>query len=432
LESEGGIWPDRSRRWWVAFSGRLRNRRTLVDELLARDRITASDEDGRIIAEIIAEAGFERGLGRLQGELAIVAWGPDGPWIARDRLGHRRLYRWTEGAATCVGTRPPDRPLSPRSIQVLLEGGIVPAPSSLWEGVEQLGAGQAQKLGQAPISTWTPRPPTPGFGGARNRWARTVDYGLDLAVRTRTEGPVGILEGGGLYSQAILRVAARRDPERIVCYSFGGVGEGKELALRADQVEGLLAQLADFPEPLVDPQALLLLVAAQQGSSRLVGGWGAAELMGEEPSLSLRDRLRRRAGGRRESPWPRLSSAMAPMLGSLSEQTGVEFSAPFLDPSLVDVLASVPEGLLHWGARGMIGGIVGGELPSHRPIELPLAAWLSGPLAGSLKKVEDQLEGCLSPEMRLSLRAGVGQDPHHHRRLWSALVLAVWRQRHEG
>ncbi len=416
----------------MAFSGLLRNRRTLVDELLARDRITASDEDGRIIAEIFAEAGFERGLGRLQGELAIMAWGPDGPWVARDRLGHRRLYRWTEGAATCVGTRPPARPLSPLSIQGLLENGFVPAPKSLWEGVEQLGAGQAQKLGQAPISTWTPRPPTPGFGGARNRWARTVDYGLDLAIRTRTDGPVGILDAGGLYSRAILRVAARREPERIAHYSFGGGGEGKPIELGSERVMSLLEQLADFPEPLVDPQALLLLAATQQGSSRLVGGWGAAELMGEEPVLSLRDRLRRRAGGRRESPWPQLSSGLAPMLGSLSEQTGVEFSAPFLDPSLVDVLASVPEGLLHWGARGMIGGIVGGELSPHRQVELPVAAWLTGPLAGGLKKVEQQLHDSLSPEFRLSLRAGVGSDPHHHRRLWAARVLARWRQRHEG
>ena len=135
------------------MSGRLANRRTLEDELLARDRIAATDEDGRILAEIFAEAGFERGLGRLQGELAILAWGPEGPWIARDRMGHRRLYRWQEGQAICVGTRPPPRPLSPPSVQLLIERGFVPAPQSLWEGVEQLGAGQAPKT---PLSPGTP------------------------------------------------------------------------------------------------------------------------------------------------------------------------------------------------------------------------------------------------------------------------------------
>jgi Glutamine amidotransferase domain len=410
LESDGGIWSDRSRRWWVAISGRLANRRTLVDELLARDRVAATDDDGQIVAEIFAEAGFERGLGRLQGELAILAWGPEGPWAARDRMGHRRLYRWREGEAICVGTRPPSRPLSAASIQLLVDQGFVPAPQSLWEGVEQLGAGQAQKLGQAPLSLWSPRPPTPGFGGARHRWTRTVDYGLDLAVRTRTEGPVGLLDSGGLYSRALLRVATRREPERIVRYSFGGEGGGR--ALELDPVS-LLDRLAGFPEPLVDPRALLLLQAATQGSPRLVGGWGAAELMGEEPVLSIRERLRRRAGGPRPSPWPRLAGELAPMLGCLSEQTGVEFTAPFLDPSLVDVLASVPEGLLHWGPRGMVGSIVGAPTPAHRPLQLPLQQWLDGPLAG---------RG----------RSGGGSDPDHLRRRWASLVLDQWRQRHEG
>ncbi|HNC96498.1 MAG TPA: hypothetical protein PKW90_10270, partial [Myxococcota bacterium] len=386
-------------------------RRTLVDELLARDRIAATDEDGRILAEIFAEAGFERGLGRLQGELAILAWGPEGPWIARDRMGHRRLYRWQEGQAICVGTRPPSRPLSPPSVQLLIERGFVPAPQSLWEGVEQLGAGQAQKLGQAPLGVWSPRPPTPGFGGARHRWARTVDYGVDLAVRTRTEGAVGLLDSGGLYSRALVRVAARREPERIARYSFG-TGEGQKIEL---DPAPLLDRLATFPEPLVDPQALLLLHAASLGSTRLVGGWGAAELMGEEPALSLRERLRRRAGGPRPSPWQPLSDGLAPMLGCLSEQTGVEFSAPFLDPSLVDVLASVPEGLLHWGPRGMVGSIVGAPTPAHRPLQLPLQQWLEGPLAVPGKK----------------LPSG-GRDPAHLRRCWAELVLDRWRRQHEG
>ncbi len=394
----------------MAISGSLANRRTLVDELLARDLISATDEDGRIVAEILAEAGFERGVGRLQGPIAVLAWGPDGPWAARDRMGYQRLYRWREGKAICVGTRPPTGPLSQSSMKVLVEQGFVPAPQSLWEGVEQLGAGQAQKLGQAPIALWSPRPPTPGFGGARHRWARTVDYGVDLAVRTRTEGPVGVLDSGGLYSRAILRVAARREPERIVHYSFGEEGEGK--ALELDPVS-LLHRLALLPEPLVDPQATLLLHAAAQGSPRLVGGWGAAELMGEEPALSLRERLRRRAGGPRPSPWHSLSNGLAPMLGCLSEQTGVEFSAPFLDPSLVDVMASVPEGLLHWGARGMLGAIVGGPTPAHRPLQLPLRQWLEGPLAGGVAST------------------GAG-DPAHLRRAWAALVLDRWRQQHQG
>lgn len=410
MESEGGIWSDRGRRWWVALSGRLANRRTLVDELLARDLISATDEDAQIVAEIFAEAGFERGIGRLQGAIAILAWGPDGAWAARDRMGYRRLYRWREGEATCVGTRPPSRALSQSSMKLLVEQGCVPAPQTLWEGVEQLGAGQVQKMGQAPISLWSPRPPTPGFGGARHRWARTVDYGVDLAVRTRTEGAVGILDSGGLYSRAILRVAGRREPERIARYSFGEGGEGKALEL---DPASLLDRLAKLPEPLVDPQAILLLHAAALGSPRLVGGWGAAELMGEEPSLSLRERLRRRAGGPRSSPWLGLSAGIAPMLGCLSEQTGVEFSAPFLDPSLVDVLASVPEGLLHWGPRGMLGGIVGGPTSAHRPLQLPLRQWLEGPLAG----------GTGSRDTR---------DPAHLRSAWAALVLERWRQQHGG
>lgn len=319
LEAEQVAWSA-DRRWAVGVSGRLRNAASLRAELSARGQVEPDASGAELAACVIAEAGFERALGRLEGEIALAAW--DGAeerlWAARDAAGAWRVYHRQEGAAQLVRTEPPDQGpggavIDGAALGVLCGLGVLPAPRALWTGWERLAAGSLLRRtgsGRAEAAPWRAvEIGEPGIAGAGYRWARSVGYALDLAVRQATEGPTAVLLSGGLCGRTLLeRAAARRGTaDRLLAvhadlsaHSADGAMDRAEARAQAaaagveivevactpETAVAALSVLAGLPEPLVSPGMILLIPALQAAAARglpqVVSGLGGPWVFGQD------------------------------------------------------------------------------------------------------------------------------------------------------
>jgi asparagine synthase (glutamine-hydrolysing) len=118
---------------------------------------------------------------------------------------------------------------------------------------------------------------------------------------------------------------------------------------------------------------------------------------------------------------------------------GVEVRSPFLDHSIVELAASIPAGHKLQGRTGKIvlKRAVADLLPSEtvgrkkKGFGTPVGPWLRGPCAHLLDGLPDALADLIPRDTlaRVIREHGAG-TADHRRRLWSALVLARWREHH--
>ncbi len=119
---------------------------------------------------------------------------------------------------------------------------------------------------------------------------------------------------------------------------------------------------------------------------------------------------------------------------------GLEARAPFLDRRVVSVAARIPPRLKLAGTttKKILRDLLAARVPRHivdRPKKgfgMPVAAWLRGPLEGWLREVLDPERvaagGLLNPAWTTRLvEEHVAGAANHHKALWSALALELWR-----
>jgi asparagine synthetase B (glutamine-hydrolysing) len=263
--------------------------------------------------------------------------------------------------------------------------------------------------------------------------------------------------------------ARRRTPALAIHWD----GAAPDDALLDELVEGV-------DEPVVDPAAVawwaMARAAGDAGCAALLSGVGGAELFGGPPAY----RAQRAAGlpgagllgralgadaswARRqlrwrgtddvpEAAWADVDALAAAAPGHdpagnalwldrqlLAEGTlavldracaahGLVSRAPFADPDLVSLVATIPVGhvLQVRRPRGLFEEAMAERLPSpvpaHAPMDVPVAAWL-----GLVHvDVAERLEGLVAgDEVRRVLAGG----PASARRAWALGMLARWRAR---
>lgn len=326
-ESPAPVVVDPSGRWTVAVDGAPTNLRALRDELRARGHLGDDGSPAAVVAALLAELGFERGLERLEGEVAVAALDREGPvaWLAAGRGGLARVAwtstasgtAWATSAAALRRLEGADPTIEPRLAPVGLRLGFLPAPLTPWRAVRALPAGHllrvdadGPRVRPGPALAVNPA----GAGGAPARWARSIRYAVELAVVQRGEGGPALALGDGGGDAAIGVAGPRRDDAlRLRLATEAGPGEPVELDAEAALV--LLDELAATTgEPVLDAATLrwaaLARAAWDRGAESLLAGVGAAALFGAHPASRLRrawgrlapERLafqRRRAAGPR-------------------------------------------------------------------------------------------------------------------------------------
>jgi asparagine synthase (glutamine-hydrolysing) len=311
---------------WVTFNGEIYNHAALRPELEGLGHRFRSRTDTEAILHQYEEDGPEC-VQALDGMFAFAIWDSarERLLLARDRLGKKPLYYTVVGGRLLFASEikgllaHPDvaRDIDPEGLNLYLTFGNVPAPHTLFAGIQKLPAAHrliCDRLGNLRVARyWSPIPETP--------WPAHVDAAeaagrvralLEQAVRKRlmADVPVGCFLSGGVDSSANVALMSRLVDRPLQTYSVGFEGFGPaenfhdlpyarlvarrfgcdhhEITVTADACRDALPELVyQQDEPIGDPACLpmhflcrsarqdgVVVVLVGEGSDEVFGGYG--------------------------------------------------------------------------------------------------------------------------------------------------------------
>lgn len=347
-----------SGRYRIAFNGEIYNHRDLRRQLQrsgALARPWRGHSDTEILLAAIEAWGLEGALQRCAGMFALALWDRQERrlQLARDRFGEKPLYwGWldqvgqrvlvfaSELAAirACPGASAPG--VNPEALAAFFRAGCLPAPLSIYAGLQQLPPGHCLEL-RTPHDQAEPQPwwdlqelAAQAFEQqpllAANSEAdilvqleRTLQQ--VIAEQALADVPLGTFLSGGVDSSlitALLQAHGNR-PVRSFTIAFPDAGSGEagfneasyaaavaahlgtehtEVALTAADARALIPQLPQlYSEPFADssqlPTHLVCREARRSGLTVALSGDGGDELFGGYNRHRLAPQLQRRFGG---------------------------------------------------------------------------------------------------------------------------------------
>jgi asparagine synthase (glutamine-hydrolysing) len=346
IDLPGGRQPMTSAdgRWTIVFNGEIYNFRELRRELESCGVVLRTKSDTEALVESWARWGVDA-LERLRGMFAFALWDARerALWLVRDRLGVKPLYYAQVRGGLLFGSEikallaHPDVPrtLRPSAIDDYLTYLYVPAPQTIFEGIEELPPAHWLRFanGKAEVRRYWQALPRPA-GEAERAHPDELCALLDDAVKMRlvSDVPLGAFLSGGLDSSSIVALAARAEREPVRTFSLGfGAGEEhyteleyarlvsgryatehRELTVRPNCAELLPRMVALFDEPFGNPTALLvhaLSAATREHVTVALAGDAGDELFLGYPRY-LGARLQR-AWGAAPSPVRRMAAALS-------------------------------------------------------------------------------------------------------------------------
>lgn len=299
-------------RVWVVFNGEIYNHHDLRDEL--RGATFRSRTDTEVLIHGYERWGIEGLLRRVRGMFAFGLWDErQGVFhAARDHLGKKPLfYAQRAGSLSFASTLPSLLELlgttptvSHESVLDYLVNTYVPAPWSIFEGVQKLCPGHLLTFRPGHAATiepyWT-MPRATVLSRSEGEWLEATDSALRTAVQRRLEAdvPLGAFLSGGIDSSLVVAAMAERSAQ-VVTLSMGFEGEGNELpfarsvarhfgtdhheqVLRRDDLAVLPQLVWHFGEPFGDHAALpnwLIARAARRHLTVVLTGDGGDEAFG--------------------------------------------------------------------------------------------------------------------------------------------------------
>ena len=325
-------------------NGEIYNYRALRSEIAARHQFRSAG-DSEVVVHLYEDRGVDS-IAALDGMFALAIW--DGRkrqlLLARDPLGKKPLYYWTDGRRFLFGSE----------IKALLAGGVeaalddahlgeylaygyVPTPHTLFRGVRKLPPASYLVVGPHGVGTpqryWDLK-----FPAERDVRPMSLDAAaaavrdwLNEAVQKRlvADVPIGVLLSGGVDSSAVAASASRLVSEPLRTFAIGFEGPAffderaharrvaehlgtrhHEFLVRPDAAALVERLLHYYDEPFGDSSALPTYIVAQEarkhvkvvlngdGGDEVFAGYGQfrAALLADRIPEVLRPPLGRLAG----------------------------------------------------------------------------------------------------------------------------------------
>jgi asparagine synthase (glutamine-hydrolysing) len=322
----------------LVFNGEIYNYRELRQSLSDQGVRFYTASDTEVLLRTYERYGSEA-VHYLRGMFAFAVW--DGRRrelvLARDRVGKKPLFYALDDdccyfASTLEALRDTDpraRRVSLAALDAFLTLGYVPAPHSIWDGINKLPAGTMLRVsssGSRAVRYWALEGALQPFTG---RFADAVDqleHLLTTAVilRLRSDVPLGLMLSGGIDSSLVTAIAARHCPEQALTFSLGFAeaafdesGHAQRIAQhlgtrhrtfpgRPAMLDLLPAMVRHFGEPFGDSSALAVWMLAQETRRHVtvvLTGDGGDEGFGGYDWYRTALRLKRL---RWATPWPAL------------------------------------------------------------------------------------------------------------------------------
>lgn len=257
----------------LAYNGEVYNFPELRRTLESQGYQFRSNSDAEAVIALYQRHGTSF-LEHLRGMFAIALWDSVKQVLvlARDRTGQKPVYYYQDERRLIFASEikallcHPDVPrqMAVDRLPLLLGYGYVPAPLTLFEGINMLLPGHALIYRAGKITTeayWTPPAFAAGQAGAREAdYLDELRATLEEAVRLRllSDVPLGAFLSGGLDSSLIVAYMARHTSEPVKTFSIGFAGEESFDETRyARQIAELIG--TDHHEFIVEPNAIELL-----------------------------------------------------------------------------------------------------------------------------------------------------------------------------
>jgi asparagine synthase (glutamine-hydrolysing) len=218
----------------VMLNGEIYNYRELRHELEKSGHSFASLSDTEVLPHLYEEYG-EQMVERLNGMFALVLWDSRRRrlFIARDRFGEKPLY-WGVFDKTLLFASEPKVLLSHpavksslnlQALRQYLSFDYVPAPLTIYEGINKLPAAHTLTLENGRIETrayWrlsykTTEPPPSEAEAARHLIELLAD---SVRMRLVSDVPLGVLLSGGVDSSTVAALAVRASSEAVKTFSI--------------------------------------------------------------------------------------------------------------------------------------------------------------------------------------------------------------------
>lgn len=257
--SEHGAQPMVSAdgRYVLAYNGEVYDHRELAAELDRAGVRRRGHSDTELLVEAIARWGLRPTLERIDGMFAFALWDRQDRrlTLARDRMGEKPLFYGTLGSGEVVfasGLDPIrahpafDRPVDRDALALYFRHKYVPAPWSIFEGIQKLEPGctvtvdERGRIGQAePYWRWfevVERGVT--FTGDDREAIDELERLLERSVRRRmvADVPVGAFLSGGIDSSTVVAAAQRSSSGPVRTFTIGSTASGYDESSDARKV----------------------------------------------------------------------------------------------------------------------------------------------------------------------------------------------------
>ena len=291
---------------WISYNGEVYGWEADAAELKRRGYAFKTTSDTEFILNAYQAWGLDM-LPKLRGmfAIAILDLRAKKLYLIRDRLGIKPLVYWHRGHELAFGStvrallpylKPEERRLSTTGIDAYLAHRYVPAPHTVFEGIQRLSHGHhacfdlnSGELTLAPY--WQPR------ADASTSFADTLVESVRL--RTVSDRPVGLFLSGGMDSATVASILAASGHREITAYTAAFPGTEFDESATAAQVADRLGLkheilpieshigddferiVADLDEPFADPSSFPLWYIARAASQHVkvvLGGDGGDEL----------------------------------------------------------------------------------------------------------------------------------------------------------
>lgn len=225
-------------RYVIVFNGEIYNYKQLKKEIEHKyEFVTQSDTE--VILAYFIHFGSSA-VEHLRGMFAFAIWDKlkEELFIARDRLGVKPLYFASRNHGFIFASRPqaltamlPElkRTIDKQALRYFLEAGYVPAPYSIFEGVNKLEPGHyltVTKQGVNKTQYWSADhiiTDTSLVGTDENSLLDELDALIDESVRLRlvSDVPVGAFLSGGIDSSLVAAYMAKHTQEPVRTFTIG-------------------------------------------------------------------------------------------------------------------------------------------------------------------------------------------------------------------
>jgi len=301
---------------WTICNGEIYNFQSLRQELEKCGHRFCCASDTEVIVHLYEQHGLNF-VNKLQGMFALAIWDANRRRLvlARDRVGEKPLYIYKYGKILlfaseiksileCPGV---PRRANPRALHDYCALGYVPAPLTMFDGIEKLPPGEMLVLeqGQVTIKPYWDLSFASTAQQSDEEWIDLLRQKLLACVRKQlvSDVPLGAFLSGGIDSSAIVAAMAQVADRPVNTYSIGFEGSDRfydelpfarlvaktfstnhhEILVRPNVCDLLPQLIWHMDEPVADSALITTYLVARLASESvtvILSGVGGDELFG--------------------------------------------------------------------------------------------------------------------------------------------------------